>query len=165
MKPAVYTATSFWNEFIVDVNQHTDYDFLASYPLWLVDLHGTAQIPKPWQKAAFIQNHFGENAADNAPWYKHLDHNFYTGSVSELLDTVYPGFEFSASSNPTVSALVRDAQKILKSQNYDVGPIDGRFGAKTALALQGFQSKQGLNVNGRLDTQTAKALFAVVVGS
>lgn len=158
--PAVYTATSFWNEFIVDVNNHADYDFIERYPLWLVDLKGTAKIPKPWKKAAFIQNHFGEHAPQGAPWYDHLDHDFFNGSVRELLDSTRAGFELSASASPPVSAVTRDAQAALKAHGQDPGPSDGRFGQNTAQALQAFQTKQGLNPTGKLDKATWQALLA-----
>jgi hypothetical protein len=40
--PAVYTATAFWDEFIVHPNAGIDVEFFARYLLWLVDLYDKA---------------------------------------------------------------------------------------------------------------------------
>jgi hypothetical protein len=53
---------------------------------------------------------------------------------------------------------VRSAQQALKDDGYNVGPIDGKMGPKTAAALRKFQKDHGIQATGRLDSQTMAAL-------
>jgi len=53
---------------------------------------------------------------------------------------------------------VRSAQQALKDDGYNVGPIDGKMGPKTAAALRKFQKDHGIQATGRLDSQTLAAL-------
>src|SRR5262249_23569924 len=50
VKPIIYTAASFWNEFIVDPNTAPGIAVFAQYPLWIVNLKGALIIPKPFSK-------------------------------------------------------------------------------------------------------------------
>jgi peptidoglycan hydrolase-like protein with peptidoglycan-binding domain len=56
---------------------------------------------------------------------------------------------------PAVAAL----QRRLAGAGFDPGPRDGRFGPRTAAALRAYQEKNGLEVTGRTDLETATALL------
>jgi len=56
------------------------------------------------------------------------------------------------------SATVRDAQAALRRKGFDIGPIDGVVGPRTASALREFQGEQGLADSGRLNRETLAAL-------
>ncbi len=53
---------------------------------------------------------------------------------------------------------VREVQEALESRGYTVGEIDGRWGPKTSGALKDFQSNQGIESTGRMNTETFNAL-------
>lgn len=55
---------------------------------------------------------------------------------------------------------VRSAQQSLKEKGFDPGPVDGKLGPRTIAALRDFQKKEGLKVNGRLDSETKARLSA-----
>lgn len=52
----------------------------------------------------------------------------------------------------------RQVQQQLQSQGYDVGQVDGVWGAKSRQALMSFQRDQNLRASGRPDQQTMAAL-------
>lgn len=52
----------------------------------------------------------------------------------------------------------RQVQQQLQSQGYDVGSVDGRWGAKSRQALMNFQRDQNIRATGRPDQQTMAAL-------
>ena len=54
---------------------------------------------------------------------------------------------------------VKLIQRELKMLKYDVGPVDGIFGAKTEAAVKAFQTDQALEVDGLVGPNTWKALF------
>jgi murein L,D-transpeptidase YcbB/YkuD len=54
--------------------------------------------------------------------------------------------------------VVRDIQQALLDAEFDPGPIDGIYGAKTAAAVGAFQQVKGLVVDGEVGPQTAKEL-------
>ena len=58
------------------------------------------------------------------------------------------------------AADVERVQKALKDMGHDPGPVDGVMGAQTSAALKAYQKKQGLNVTGELDAETAAKLGA-----
>ncbi len=60
------------------------------------------------------------------------------------------------SSGPTVYK----AQVRLKALGYPVGPLDGKFGKKTAAAVRSFQQLNGLAVDGKIGPKTSEALFS-----
>jgi hypothetical protein len=157
--PAFDTHPLFWHDYITQPNPGVDLSFLARYPLWLVDVAGSAAIPRPWTKADIIQNHIGEDAPPGSPWYETLDQDFCNGTVNDLLALTYPGFTLSMSPNPPISAIVRDCQVKLNELNINVGTADGRFGAKTKAGLQQFQTSQALNATGQIDIPTLKKLL------
>jgi peptidoglycan hydrolase-like protein with peptidoglycan-binding domain len=53
---------------------------------------------------------------------------------------------------------VKTLQVRLEIQGYEPGPIDGIFGARTAMAVKSFQEDKGLTANGMVDQTTWKAL-------
>ena len=55
---------------------------------------------------------------------------------------------------------VRDVQAALKKEGFDPGPVDGIMGHRTMTALRDFQSHNGLEVTGTINTETEKALMA-----
>jgi peptidoglycan hydrolase-like protein with peptidoglycan-binding domain len=69
-----------------------------------------------------------------------------------------PSSASSASDATAEVRSVRAAQQALKDKGYNVGPIDNIWGPRTAGAVKKFQSDQGLQASGRLDTQTLAAL-------
>lgn len=52
----------------------------------------------------------------------------------------------------------RQVQQQLQSQGYDVGQVDGIWGAKSRQALMDFQRDKNLQASGRPDQQTLAAL-------
>jgi peptidoglycan hydrolase-like protein with peptidoglycan-binding domain len=54
---------------------------------------------------------------------------------------------------------VRALQRRLAAAGSDPGPVDGRFGPRTAAALRAYQRAQHLDVTGRADLETATALL------
>lgn len=58
------------------------------------------------------------------------------------------------------SADVRSAQKALRHQGFDPGPIDGVMGPRTSAAVRDFQQKENLTVTGQLDAETHARLTA-----
>jgi peptidoglycan hydrolase-like protein with peptidoglycan-binding domain len=53
---------------------------------------------------------------------------------------------------------VKAAQRALRNRGYDPGAVDGKLGAKTRTAVKEFQKAEGLEVTGRLDTETMSRL-------
>jgi His-Xaa-Ser repeat protein HxsA len=54
--------------------------------------------------------------------------------------------------------MIMRVQAALFSRGYDPGAIDGAMGTKTRVALELFQSRQGLTVTGNMSTETLNAL-------
>jgi hypothetical protein len=54
--------------------------------------------------------------------------------------------------------LVRSVQEMLKRDGFDIGPIDGILGPRTAAALREFQQQRGLARSGEPDEATLKEL-------
>lgn len=53
---------------------------------------------------------------------------------------------------------VEEIQNILKYAGFKPGPVDGRMGARTRMAIRKFQKSKGLKVTGRIDSITWSAL-------
>src|SRR6516164_186154 len=53
---------------------------------------------------------------------------------------------------------IRRIQIVLNEKGFSIGRPDGRLGPRTIRALTAFQRRQGLEVSGRLDSQTVAAL-------
>lgn len=58
----------------------------------------------------------------------------------------------------TISGDVKDIQRILAGQGYNVGPIDGHFGVQTLTAVKAFQNTKQLLPDGIVGPQTWAAL-------
>ncbi len=157
VKPIIYTAVSFWNEFIVNPNHAADYAFFVDYPLWLVNLQGGTAPPVPWGITTLVQNHFGEKAPKGASAFEKLDHDFFNGGLRGLLAFAARGKVF-AKKHP-VSAIVRDFQQALKSLGFYAKPLDGDFGKNTEKAVTDFQNHVGLPSTGQIDEITWKMLI------
>ena len=54
--------------------------------------------------------------------------------------------------------LVREVQQALARAGFSPGPIDGEYGGQTAAAVRALQMAKGLNVDGEVGPNTAKAL-------
>jgi hypothetical protein len=59
---------------------------------------------------------------------------------------------------PDPPETVRRAQKILQSEGFDPGPINGVLGEKTEEALLQYQQKHGIEATGWLDRETRAKL-------
>lgn len=57
-----------------------------------------------------------------------------------------------------VNAMVREAQQLLNKIGYNAGEADGLMGPKTRKAIETFQSRSGLSITGRVDTELLKRL-------
>lgn len=53
---------------------------------------------------------------------------------------------------------VEEIQNILKYDGFKPGPVDGRMGTKTRMAIRKFQKSKGLKITGRIDSITWSAL-------
>jgi GH25 family lysozyme M1 (1,4-beta-N-acetylmuramidase) len=158
VKPIIYTAVSFWNDFIITKpNTPASYAFFIDYPLWIVNLKGAMTAPKPFSVATFVQNSFGELAPKNATAFEKLDHDFFNGGLSGLLSLMTKGKVFAKGS--PVSAVVRDFQQLLKNRGLYSDLLDGDFGGNTETAVKAFQKSVGLKVTGQIDENTWKLLF------
>jgi localization factor PodJL len=66
---------------------------------------------------------------------------------------------------------IHEVQRVLKEQGYDTGPVDGRWGRLTRIAVENFQLSNGMPATGQLDDRTLSALgvrersFADATGS
>jgi peptidoglycan hydrolase-like protein with peptidoglycan-binding domain len=58
----------------------------------------------------------------------------------------------------TAQADVRAAQEKLRDKGYDLGPVDGIWGPRTAAAVSQYQRKEKMTVTNRLDPETLRKL-------
>jgi lysozyme len=156
VKPIIYTAVSFWRDFIIKNNQPADYAFFADHPLWIVNLQGALTVPKPWTTATLVQNGFGELAPKGATAFQKLDHDFFNGKLLGLLAFAAKGKVF-AKNNP-VCPIVRDFQQVLKNLGFYAKLLDGDFGGNTETAVKAFQKSAGIAETGIIDETTWKLL-------
>lgn len=61
---------------------------------------------------------------------------------------------YTSGNNPKVEEI----QDILKYGGFKPGPVDGRLGSQTRMAIRKFQKSKGLKVTGRIDSITLSAL-------
>jgi lysozyme len=158
VNPMIYTHPVFWRDYITANNPPAAYAQFAEYPLWLVDLQGRAQVPHPWTRADFIQNHFGETAPPGAFLFDRLDHDFYNANLRKLLSLAIRGLAFDKDNTP-VSSIVRDFQKSLRDKSFYHDNLDGDFGVNTEQATKAFQQSVGLPVTGVIDEATWQQLL------
>jgi N-acetylmuramoyl-L-alanine amidase len=62
-------------------------------------------------------------------------------------------------------SVVTQIQQVLKNQGFYQGAVDGVFGSKTEAAVKSFQKSYGLTVDGKVGTQTLKAMGISAQGS
>ena len=58
----------------------------------------------------------------------------------------------------STGSVVTQIQTLLKNQGYYFGSVDGIYGSRTETAIKKFQSRWGLNVDGKCGTQTLNAM-------
>lgn len=156
VKPIIYTAVSFWQDFIVHGNTPATLARFVQHPLWIVNIRGNLTVPAPWGKATFVQNGFGELAPKNATDFEKLDHDFFNGSLFGLLSLATKGKVFAKKA--PVSPFVRDFQQALKAKGFYRDILDGDFGKNTEQAVKAFQKSIHLPVSGVIDEVTWKML-------
>lgn len=61
-------------------------------------------------------------------------------------------------SSSSGKSTVRKAQQVLSELGLYTGAVDGLTGPKTEAAIRAFQSEMDLDVTGKLDTATMKAI-------
>lgn len=157
VKPVIYTAYSFWKSMVVTQPGSADATFFKQYPLWIVDLSNSGKVPLPWTSSLFVQNYFGDQTADPANMYARLDHDYYNGTVLQLLTMTSPGYVIDKTFPR--STIVRDLQNALISKHLLQATADGRFGAMTEKAVKDFQSSLALPVTGVVDAATWNKLL------
>jgi peptidoglycan hydrolase-like protein with peptidoglycan-binding domain len=109
----------------------------------------------------------------NAPSWVKAAYNAGAGGqapatpASGATRTRTPGAKFTSLQNtgkydPTQSERVKKVQTLLQRLGYDVGDtgIDGKYGPRTERAVRRFQQDNGLQVDGIVGIETAKALTA-----
>ncbi|WP_075089791.1 peptidoglycan-binding domain-containing protein [Verrucomicrobium spinosum] len=74
------------------------------------------------------------------------------------LDQIFAGSSFNAYSKNGRAYLLFEAQAALKQKSHYKAPVDGKVGQGTHKAIVSFQSANGLQPNGQLDSATVAAL-------
>ncbi|WZL74424.1 spore cortex-lytic enzyme [Clostridiaceae bacterium 35-E11] len=83
----------------------------------------------------------------------------FTGII--WIDTIYAGsLSWGSRGNE-----VRQVQQKLKNWGYYKGSVDGVYGAETYRAVVRFQKKNGLTVDGKVGTQTRRAIGVTTTGT
>ncbi len=161
VKPTIYTATSFWNELILDHSSSEDNIFFGECGLWLADPSNNGKIPEPWKNKVnqplFIQTHFGESATTTDP-YDVVDQDVFNGTLLQLLNCTINGLTITK--NFPFSNIVKELQQQLVTKGFLNDKADGFFGNNTFNATSAFQTANGLIGNGIIDAQTWNKLLA-----
>ena len=159
-KPIIYTAASFWKDFIATHSSADDHAFFSQYNLWIADPNNNGNRPLPWQtKPPLItQTHFGDNVPSTAPIYQRLDNDLFNGDTKLFLNSTMPGFTLMKGF--PFSLLVKDLQDALRSKMFLTDTADGFFGSNTEQAVIRFQVANGLTGNGIIDAQTWNKLLS-----
>ncbi|RFM30099.1 GH25 family lysozyme [Deminuibacter soli] len=160
VRPTIYTAFSFWEEFITPFASAEDNAFFAGCLLWNADPNNRKRIARPWTglpvPAAFVQTHFGESGTAGDP-FSRLDQDVYSGSLKGLLNSSVPGLTFMKGF--PFSNIVKDFQLALQNAGWLHDEADGFFGKNTMAAVTKFQEFNGLTGNGVIDAQTWNKLL------
>jgi peptidoglycan hydrolase-like protein with peptidoglycan-binding domain/DNA invertase Pin-like site-specific DNA recombinase len=81
------------------------------------------------------------------------------GSVAEAAQPARPQLAiWSGYDQPEGSREVRDLQRRLQALGHEPGPIDGLYGPLTEAAVERFQAREGLAVDGTVGPRTTRAL-------
>lgn len=75
----IYTAKSFWDTY------GTNNSYWKQYDLWLCDISGTVEIPKPWDSWSFHQYTFKLNGLQWGAESLDLDGDYYNGTLSDMV--------------------------------------------------------------------------------
>ena len=75
----IYTAKTFW-----DPNGSRD-DYWKQYFLWLCDITGAVEVPKPWDKWSFHQYTFKLPGLEWGAESLDLDGDYYNGTLEEMI--------------------------------------------------------------------------------
>jgi hypothetical protein len=154
VKPIIYTAYNFWQEYITPFSSADDDTFFAQYKLWIADPNGNRNVPIPWRNSTplITQNHFGDNVPSSAPLFQQLDNDIFNGNLKDFLNAAMPGLVLMKGF--PYSMVVKDLQQVLKTKNFLADTADGFFGTNTDKAVISFQNANGLLGNGVVDAQT-----------
>ncbi|WP_169747392.1 peptidoglycan-binding domain-containing protein [Belnapia moabensis] len=116
----------------------------------------------PWQTGALLLD-FAANYCRREP-----EHPFAL-AVSRVLGSLAPDRLRAPSTTVALQSgtrtvnlyeeVVRRAQQALSRRGYDVGTVDGAYGAKTRAAVEKFQTENRIEANGLLDQRTLFALL------
>lgn len=101
-----------------------------------------------------------DSAMDNPSTMK----NRLTRAKNDVMDkksTMMDGSDKTTGSQTHVAA----AQQALKTNGYNVGPIDGYVGPRTTAAVREFQQREQLQVTGQLDPETLGRLGVGIGGA
>ncbi|HYC27653.1 MAG TPA: peptidoglycan-binding protein, partial [Chitinophagaceae bacterium] len=158
VKPMIYTAPNFWQQFIAPNCTAQDNQTFATYPLWVVDLRNTGALPAPWRNvgATFVQTHFGETATTNDP-FDRSDQDKFPGSAKDLLNKTFAGYTIAKGA--PFSFIIMDIQTKLKALGILQDAADGIFGNNTEGAVRSFQQANGLQPSGIVDAATWNKLL------
>lgn len=159
VKPIIYTAHSFWKEFITPFSSADDNTFFAQYKLWIADPNGNSNIPAPWANTIplITQNHFGDNVPSTAPLFQRLDNNVFNGNLKDFLNSAMPGLTLMKGF--PFSMIVKDIQQKLFDSGHLTDSPDGFYGSKTEDAVKAFQTTNGMFTNGIVDAQVWNKLL------
>ena len=158
-KPIIYTANSFWKEFITPFSSADDNEFFSQYKLWIADPNGNGKKPEPWKNTPtlFTQTHFGDNIPATAPLFQRLDNNIFNGTLKDFLNNTLPGFTLMKGF--PFSMIVKEIQQKLFDLQILKDNPDGFFGTKTEDAVKAFQTINGMFANGIVDAQVWNKLL------
>lgn len=78
--------------------------------------------------------------------------------LEPTIDTIFEGTRYSHYSELARSAIMRKIQSKLRELGYYLKSVDGVPGPATSSALAGFQSNEGMQPSGKLDTNTLQSL-------
>ena len=72
--------------------------------------------------------------------------------------TLFSSADAASYKKGSTGNVVTQIQKVLKTQGFYGGKVDGVFGSSTEIALKGFQKEYGLTVDGKAGPKTLKAM-------
>ncbi len=109
--------------------------------------------PKTEAAVKYYQQHNGLQATGRAG----------SNTLTKLLGSANVDLNKDGGNSPSQGSTGPSVYKIqerLKALGYPVGPLDGKFGKKTAAAVRTFQALNGLPVDGKVGPKTEAVLFS-----